>query len=106
MAEYNENNKFPFHTPEKSISICRDDYDDMYELNFIFDKVVERFPALEPKPFYAEVDAIQRARERDRVRMLKNATDRLLKNIKICLMDEAFVHRLHSKWGIGVDKLI
>lgn len=92
MAEYNENNRFPFHTPDKSVSICRDDHEDMYELNFVFDKVVEKFPALDPKPFYAEIDGIQRMRERDRVKFLKEATDKLLKNIKLCLMDEVFVH--------------
>ena len=106
MAEYNENNRFPFYTGEKSVSICKDNHEDMYELDIIFTQVVERFPELDPKPFYQEIDQLQGMRERDRLKELKDACDRLLKRIKVCLSDEEFVHYLHAKWGFGIDKLI
>lgn len=92
MAEYNENNRFPFHTGNKSVAICTDDHEEMYELDLIFSSVVERFPALDPKPFYKGIEEIQQMRERDRPKHLKEATDKLLKSIKLCLMDEEFVH--------------
>lgn len=92
MVEYNENNRFPFHTGSKSVAICTDDHEDMYELDLIFSSVVERFPALDPKPFYKGIEEIQAMRERDRPKYLKEATDKLLKSIKLCLMDEEFVH--------------
>ncbi len=92
MTEYNERNRFPFHTGNKTVAICTDDHEDAYELDFIFSKVVERFPALDPKPFYKGIEEIQAMRERDRVKSLKEATDKLLKQIKFCLMDEGFVH--------------
>lgn len=106
MIEYSENNRFPFHTGERSVAICNDDHEGLYELDLIFTKVVERFPALEPKPFYEEIARIQTLRDRDREKYLKEATDKLLKNIKMCLTDEEFVHDLHRKWGLGIDKLI
>jgi hypothetical protein len=92
MAEYSEDNRFPFHTGNKSVAIYTDDNEDMYELDFIFSKVIEKFPALDPKPFYKGIEEIQAMRERDRLKCLKEATDKLLKSIKYCLMDEAFVH--------------
>ena len=49
MAEYNENNRFPFHTGNKSVAICTDDHEEMYELDLIVSSVVERFPALDPQ---------------------------------------------------------
>ena len=95
MVEYNENNRFPFHTGSKSVAICSDDHEDLYELDVIFSQVVERFPNLDPVPFYRGIDDIQKMGERDRPRLLKDATDKLLKSIKLCLMDEEFVHQLY-----------
>ena len=92
MAEYSDSNRFPFHTGNQSVAIYTDDNDELYELDFIFSKVVERFPELDPKPFYKGIDEIQNMRERVRVKQLKEATDNLLRCIKCCLMDEAFVH--------------
>ena len=92
MAEYSEDNKFPFHTKEQSVAVCNDDHEDLYELNLIFSKAVERFPDLDPKPFYMEIDRIQSLRNRDKLSALKHSTDKLLKSIKVCLMDEEFVH--------------
>jgi hypothetical protein len=92
MAEYSEDNRFPFHTASKSVAICNEDHEEMYELDFIFTQVVERFPALDPRPFYKGIEKIQKMRERDRLKHLKEATDKLLKSIKSCLMDEEFVH--------------
>lgn len=45
-------------------------------------------------------------RERDRLKYLKDACDKLLKRIKYCLSDEELVHHLYDKWGFGIDKLI
>lgn len=92
MVEYNENNRFPFHTGSKSVAICSDDHEDLYELDVIFTQVVEKFPNLDPKPFYEEIERIQSMRGRNQVKYLKEATDKLLKSIKLCLMDEDFVH--------------
>ena len=107
MAEYDkENNRFPFHTNNQSVSVCAEDNEALHELDFTFDKVLKRFPSLDPVPFYAEVERIQEMPERYRLRKLKAATDGLFANIKVCLMDEDFVHWLHAKFGIGVDRLI
>ena len=92
MAEYSDSNRFPFHTGNQSVAIYTDDNEELYELDFVFSKVVERFPELDPKPFYNGIDEIQKMRERDRIKCLKNATDNLFKSIKCCLMDEEFVH--------------
>ena len=92
MAEYSESNRFPFHTGNQSVAIYTDDNEELYELDFIFSKVVERFPELDPKPFYMGIDEIQNMRDGVRVKRLKVATDTLLRSIKYCLMDEEFVH--------------
>ena len=92
MLEYSENNRFPFHTGIQSIAVCNDDHDGMNEMDVIFTEVVRRHPELDPKPFYKEIGEIQSLRVRDKSKYLKEATDKLLKNIKLCLMDEDFVH--------------
>ena len=92
MVEYSNDNRFPFHTKSSSTVVCNEDHEDMYELDLIFTQVVGKFPDLDPKPFYMEIERIQTLRERDRVKCLKLATDKLLKSIKVCLMDEDFVH--------------
>ena len=106
MIEYNEHNRFPFHAGNKSIAVCEENHEDKYEMDFIFTKVVERFPTLDPKPFYLEIEKIQTMRENDRTKQLKAVTDRLFSQIKFCFTDEGFVHYLYDKWGIGIDKLI
>ena len=40
------------------------------------------------------------------MRLVKDASDKLLANIKEFLADEEFVHELHDKWGFGIDKVI
>lgn len=95
MVEYNENNRFPFHSGGQSVAVCTDDHEGLYEMDLIFSKVVERFPDLDPKPFYQGISEILAMRERDRPKRLKEATDKLLRSIKLCLMDEEFVHQLH-----------
>lgn len=92
MVEYSKDNRFPFHTKDKSVAIYTDDNEGLHELDFIFSKIVERFPSLEPSAFYVEVGNIQGMRERVGVKKLKMLTDNLMKNIKLCLMDEEFVH--------------
>ena len=39
----------------------------------------------------------------EKVKYLKDACDKLLRNIKNCLSDEAFIHGLHDKWGFGIQ---
>ena len=46
MVEYSKQNKFPFYTSEKMVSISFDNHEDMYELDFIYNKIVDRFPNL------------------------------------------------------------
>lgn len=46
MIEYSKRNKFPFYTSEKKVSISTDNHDDMYELDFIYNKIVDKFPNL------------------------------------------------------------
>ena len=103
MAEYSKDNRFPFHTAEKSVSVFEDDPESMYELDFIWGKIIERFPILEAGPFYAKVQEIQSNPESKRVALLKDECDRLLKNIRNCLADEEFIHSLHDRWGFGID---
>ena len=107
QVEYSEDNKFPFYsTTGQFASICTDNHDDMYDMELVFDKVVERFPELSPEPFYAKVKVIRAKPSAKSLKMLKAATDELLRGIKTCLSDEEFVHSLHDRWGIGIDKLI
>ena len=55
MAEYSESNRFPFHTKDKSVSISTDDHEDIQEMDFIYGKIVEKYPALKAEPFYARI---------------------------------------------------
>lgn len=52
MIEYSRANRFPFYTREKSVSIQFDDYEDIYELDFIYGKIVEKYPQLNAEEFY------------------------------------------------------
>lgn len=103
MAEYTKDNRFPFHSGDKSVSICFDDHEEKYELDFIWDKITERFPQLNAEPFYARVAEIQMLEPDEKVKKLKEECDRLLRNIKTCLSDEPFIHLMHDRWGFGID---
>ena len=104
--EYSRDNRFPFHSKEETASIYKDDHEDYQEMDFIYDKVVEKYPSLKAEEFYGRLYEIQTNKSGDKVKMVKEASDRLLANIKEFLSDEAFVHELHSKWGFGIDKVI
>lgn len=107
MVEYSRDNRFPFYTPDKSVAVCMDAHEDMYELELIYGKIVERFPTLEAAPFYAKVKAIDGVKqESKRLTMLKDACDGLLKDIRACFADEEFIHGLHDRYGLGIDKVI
>lgn len=107
MVEYNSReNRFPFAPKQSTVSICRDNNEDLYEYDFIYGKVVERFPELAAEKFYAKIQDLENIRPSHRVEKLKEASDVLLRNIKVCLMDEEFVHGLHDRWGFGIDRLI
>lgn len=103
MAEYSKDNRFPFHKGDDSVSICFDDHEGKYELDFIWDRIVEKFPQMNAEPFYARVQEIQDMKSEDKLKYLKDACDKLLRNIKACLSDEPFIHELHDKWGFGID---
>ena len=103
MAEYSKDNRFPFHSVDKSVSICFDDHEGKYELDFIWDKITERYPQLNAEPFYARVQEIQDIKSGDKVKWLKDASDKLLRNIKVLLSDEPFIHLLHDRWEVGLD---
>ena len=96
MAEYSEDNRFPFYTKDKSVSISTDNHEDMQEMDFIYGKIVEKYPSLKAEPFYARIQEIQNMRSDDRVKWLKDASDKLLKNIRSFLSDEPFIHRMHD----------
>ena len=103
MVEYSKDNRFPFRNGDKSVSVCFDDHEEKYELDFIWNRIVERFPQMDAEPFYARVHEIQNMKSGDTVKYLKDACDKLLRNIKTCLSDEPFIHELHDKWGFGLD---
>ena len=96
MAEYSAYNRFPFHTKGKSVSISTDDHEDIQEMDFIYGKIVEKYPTLKAEPFYARVQEIQNMGSGDKVKWLKDASDKLLKNIRSFLSDEQFIHRIHD----------
>jgi hypothetical protein len=107
MVEYDSrDNRFPFAAKQSTVSICRDNNEDLYEYDFIYNKIVEKFPELAAEKFYSKVQEIEKMRPSFRVAKLKDASDALLRNIKVCLMDEAFVHQLHERWGFGIDRLL
>ena len=101
MTEYSKDNRFPFHSGSRSVSICFDDHEDKYELDFIWDKIIEKYPQLDAEQFYAKVQEIQEMKSDDKVKFLKDASDKLLRNIKTLISDEDFIHMLHDKWGFG-----
>ena len=104
--EYSRDNRFPFHSKDETASIYKDDHEDYQEMDFIYDKVVEKYPSLCAEPFYLRLYEIQNSKSDDKVRLVKDASDKLLANIKEFLADEEFVHELHDKWGFGIDKVI
>lgn len=108
MVEYNsKTNRFPFQMREQSVSICTDNHEYLYDLDFIYNKIVERFPSLRAELFYSKISEIEGMKEdENKVRFTKDACDALLREIRVCLEDEQFVHSLHDKWGLGIDKLI
>ena len=104
-VEYSEENRFPFHSSrDGNITICFDDHEDMYELDFIWNKIVEKHPSLDARPFYDRIRDIHNMKTESRkVQCVKDACDKLLKNIRECLSDEDFIHQLHDRWGFGID---
>ena len=73
-----------------------DDHEDIQEMDFIYGKIVEKYPTLKAEPFYARVQEIQNMGSGDKVKWLKDASDKLLKNIRSFLSDEQFIHRIHD----------
>lgn len=108
MIEYNKNNQFPFYTHAKKVSIQEDDHEEMYELKFIYDKIVGKYPALRAEEFYGKMAEIQKTMksENEQVKCMKAACDKLLHNIKHCISDENFIHLMHDQFGFGIDKVI
>lgn len=96
MAEYSKDNRFPFHTKDKSVSISTDDHEDYQEMDFIYGKIVDKYPTLKAEPFYARIQEIQNMKSDDKVKYLKDASDKLLKNIRCFLSDEPFIHKMHD----------
>lgn len=58
QMEYSKDNRFPFHTKDNHVSICFDDNEDLYELDFIYGKIVEKYPSLKAEDFYAGIQEI------------------------------------------------
>lgn len=96
VVEYSKDNRFPFSTARKSVSVCFDDHDNMTDLDFIYGKIVERYPALRAEKFYSKVQEICAIEsEAEYIAMLKQACDLLLVSIREFLQDEEFIHLLH-----------
>lgn len=108
MVEYSKDNRFPFHSSsDDSIAICMDSHEDMYEFDLIYGKIIERYPMLDAEPFYAKIHEIDKVKQdAKRMTMLKNACDCLLKDIRTFLSDEGFIHGMHDRYGLGIDKII
>ncbi len=107
MVEYDSrDNRFPFATKQSAVSICRDNNEDLYEYDFIYSKIVDKYPELSADKFYARVQSIEGMRPSCRVAKLKALSDSLLKNIKTFLMDEGFVHQFQDQWGFGIDRIL
>lgn len=85
MIEYSAKNRFPFKQKDKTVSISFDDHEEMYELDFIYNKIVDKFPNLQAENFYSKVYEISNMTSGDKVRSMKVACDKLLKNIRTCL---------------------
>lgn len=85
MIEYSAKNRFPFKPKDKTVSISFDDHEEMYELDFIYNKIVDKFPNLQAENFYSKVYEISNMASGDKVRSMKVACDKLLKNIRTCL---------------------
>ena len=96
MAEYSKDNRFPFYTKDRSVSISTDNHEDIQEMDFIYGKIVEKYPTLKAEPFYARIQEIQNMKSEDKVKWLKDSSDRLLKNIRVFLSDEAFIHMMYD----------
>ena len=106
-TEYSSDNKFPFHTGDRTaVTICFGDHEDRCEMDFVWDKITERFPALVADGFYSRVQEIQDMKRGDKLGRLKEACDKLLRNIRECLSNEDFIHELHDRYGIGVDLVL
>ena len=99
-VEYNsKTNRFPFQTREQSVTICTDDHEYLYDLDFIYNKVVERFPSLRAELFYARIKEIQEMKsEENKLKFTKEACDRLLREIRTCLEDE-LIGTLYAVYG-------
>ena len=83
MIEYNpKENRFPFHTKDKAVSLCFDDTEDIQELDFIYGKIVERYPDLKAENFYTRLMEIERMKSGDKVKYLKASCDNLLGHVK------------------------
>lgn len=96
MVEYSSENRFPFHQGDKSVSLVFDDHEDLQELDMVYNMIVERFPSLRAELFYSRVQEIQNMGPNDRVEPLKEACDRLLREIRKCLADEDFIHGIYD----------
>ena len=107
-VEWSRANRFPFNARQQSVSICFDNHEDLTDLDFIYNKIVSRHPALMAEKFYSKVQNIYDLDldESTVVGMLKPLCDNLLANIKEFLSDEDFIHFLYDRFGFGIDKVI
>jgi len=104
--EYSRDNRFPFRNRNSAESVFMDDSGEVHDLDFIYGKIIERFPALSAERFYSSLDNVRKMKSNERVRGLKIASDRLLIGIRELFDDEEFVHFMHDRWGVGLKMLI
>ena len=107
MIEYNpKDNRFPFHTKDKAFSFCFNDIENVQEIDFIYGKIIERYPKLKAENFYSRLVEIDQMKSGDKVKYIKSACDNLLDHIREFLSDEKFIHFIHDTLGFGLNKVI
>ena len=107
--EYDKkDNRFPFFkSSDNFASISLGHQDELCELDFVYDKIVDRYPSLNADVFYERIQKINKMGDNvDKVKYIKMESDNLLNNIRILIQDEDFIHDLSKVWGIGIDKVI
>lgn len=108
-VEYDKkNNRFPFFKSRDNLaSIAVGHQDELCELDFVYEKIVKKYPSLNADVFYEKIQNINKMGEKaDKVKYVKMESDNLLNNIRILVQDEGFIHDLSNVWGIGIDKVI
>lgn len=68
-----KNNRFPFfRAKDKAVSVAFDNQDELCELDFIYDKITQKYPSLKAEVFYGKLKKIQEMEDSpDQVKLMK-----------------------------------